>query len=52
MEGEYAGEELRIEVREHSCSTDLGLLKRLTVTWFDTVTGGSGGTASSACHSG
>lgn len=51
MEGEYDGEELRIEVRAFSFHGS-GDLKWLIVTWFDTVIGGSGGTASSACHSG
>lgn len=51
MEGEYAGEELRIEVRAFLFNGS-GTLKRLIVIMFDTVTGGSGGTASTACHSG
>ena len=51
MEGEFAGEELRIEVRAFLFHRS-GTLKQLTVTWFDTVTGGSGGTASSTCHPG
>jgi hypothetical protein len=50
MEGEYDGEELRMEVRAFLFHRS-GTLKRLTVTWFDTVIGGSSGTASSACHS-
>lgn len=52
MEGEYDGEELRIEVRAFSLHGSGKSEVAHFLTWFDTVIGGSGGTASSACHSG